>query len=318
MTDPSSAAVRGRLSDVLCTERSGSTVMSAMLGGSPQELAPPEMQQYRFANVEDWQSGYGKAQASLIWLLQRLGEPATASDLARRFAGQSPGAIYGALLEHIGPGRFLVDKTPAYARSLEVLRSLEELTPFYVWLVRHPLGVAASILELQRASREERIRREPSSMRRLKLRMKTFAARFGRGRSDVQTAVERWCESHLRIAEHLAAIPEQRQVRVRYEQLVWTPEAELEPLLARTGIAPDPAMLRPWDSAPTALAWDLGDPTVGRRRTIDTNPADRWRDCFDERVIDARTRALMARLGLMAGKTDTRPGGDAPRGRSCQ
>ncbi len=40
----------GRLCVILCTERSGSTLLSVLLGGHPRVVAPPETHLFRWAD----------------------------------------------------------------------------------------------------------------------------------------------------------------------------------------------------------------------------------------------------------------------------
>ena len=99
-----------------------------------------------------------------------------------------------------------------------------------------------------------------------------------------------------RIEAFLAGIPEQRRLRVHYEQLAENPRQAMERLCRWLDIKPEEGMLQPRNNAPEALAWDLGDEQVLRHEGVDARLAERWRERFDEHMLDSRTRAIMARL----------------------
>ncbi len=287
----------GRLVVVLCTERSGSTLLTMMLGGHHQIAAPPELHLFRYPHFEAWRRGYPKAIASLCWLMEEIGQPASESELAARFRGRDPESIYRELLELCGPDRFLIDKTPAYARDPEVLARIETLQPLYIWLVRHPLGVAASLMARRSQSYADRQRKAEGMLRKAKLAWARArnSLRDLTGRS-LKTHLGAWCNAHLVIESFLAQVPEQRWRRVHYEQLAGSPQLEMESLCAWMAIQPEPAMLRPWENVPSALVWDLGDEKVLHRERVDTRVAERWRERFDEHILDQRTREMIERF----------------------
>ena len=107
-----------------------------------------------------------RAMASLRWLLERLGEPTDDTAIERVFAGRDTVSVGRDLLRLAGPERFVVDKTPAYARTDEALARLAALRPIYVWLLRHPLGVAASMLERDERERAAKGKTPPEAKRR--------------------------------------------------------------------------------------------------------------------------------------------------------
>ena len=287
----------GRLVVVLCTERSGSTLLTMMLGGHHLILAPPELHLFRYPDFEAWRRGYPKAIASLTWLLQQTGQPANETELAACFEGKDPESIYRELLELCGPDHFLVDKTPAYARDPDVLGRIERLQPLYIWLVRHPLGVAASFMTRRSQSYADRQREAKGIIK--KTRRGWARVHNGLGDltgSNLKRHLEAWCDTHTQIENFLAGIPRRRWHSVHYEQLAGSPQLEIERLCAWMAIQPEPQMLRPRGNVPTALVWDLGDEQVLQRDRVDAGVAERWRERFDERVLDQPTREIIERL----------------------
>jgi hypothetical protein len=288
---------RGRFMVVLSTERSGSTLLTAMLNGNQRVLAPPEMHLVRYPDFDTWRLGKPDAVASLSWLMQALGQPADDGSLTSRFSGKNPVAVYQDLLSICGPSRILVDKTPAYARQMQVLQTIETLNPFYVWLVRHPLGVVASYLDRGEQRYIERRRKVRSRMKKIKLWLGSAYDRcfYLRGRY-LQEKIAYWLDINTRIEAFLSGVPADRYLRIRFEELVRDPVAELERLCVRLGLELEPAMLHPDRNVPNALAWGIGNSKVLLHSTIDASVADRWRGRLDERILTRTTREIMKRI----------------------
>jgi hypothetical protein len=280
-----------RLALVLSPERSGSTLLSVMLGAHHRIVAPPELHLLRYADLAAWRQGYPAAMRSLQALFTMLGlDPALMTELE----GLPMERVYEILLERCGEGRVLVDKSPAYGYTLDSLERGERLTPFYIWLVRHPLGVAAS--------RIDRIREKRRAEKGLAARLKypLFLAREAiarRGGRELQRELDHWRDVHARIAAFLGGIEAERQAMVWYEDLVSAPERELSRLCSVLGLVPEPAMLDPQTHAPRGLGWGVGDEKVLRHRTVDPGGADRWRERYAESSLDPETQALWLELG---------------------
>lgn len=272
-----------------------------MLGAHAKIVAPPELFLLRYEDVGSWRQGRPEAFASLAWLLERVGDGVQAAAIYERFRGQRVLDIYRWLLERVGAERILVDKTPAYGRDPATLTRAEEFEPMYVWLVRHPLGVANSWIDRRRARRWRRAGSLGAAAARRLSRATGPLARWLNARMDaraVETALVRWCTVNEAVADFLARIPETRVCRVAYEDLVQYPERVLTTLCARLRIGFEPAMLEPWKHLPDALAWGIGDDLIRSHDAIRATRANSWRDVLDETHLDTRTRALMQRLGL--------------------
>jgi hypothetical protein len=273
---------------ILCPERSGSTMLTAVLGGHGRVLAPPELHLLRYPSFEAWCEGYPKAMASLQWLMARLEQPAEVGAIEQHFAGRDTVGIYRELLALAGPDRVLVDKTPAYARTEAALARLEALTPRYVWLLRHPLAVASSMLAMHEGNGQA------TKKRSLWLRL----IRPDPVNRKLRRKVGYWRDVHARIERHLASVPRHRQAAVHYEKLVRQPEAEVSRLAQALELEPEPGMLTPWNNVPDVLAWAIGDEKAITTHLFDAGRAEAWRERLSERLLDGRTRAFMAQLGV--------------------
>lgn len=179
-----------------------------------------------------------------------------------------------------------------------VLERIEGLKPFYVWLVRHPLGVVASSLDRRQQRYLARRSKTQTVVGRSTVDLKRTVDRIGYLRGPyVSQKLGYWADLHLRVEAFLAAVPRERWLRIHFEELVRAPAEELEHLCAALGLELEPAMLRPSRNVPSALAWGLGNEKVLSHATIDSSVADRWREPLHERVLDKRTKAIMERLG---------------------
>lgn len=290
----------GRLIIILSTERSGSTLLAAILGGNKKVVAPPEMHVLRYADFNAWREAKPEAVSCLSWVMDVLGEPSTPQELDHRFTGLATEEVYRELLKLCGSDRLLVDKTPAYARKDEVLERIESLQPFYVWLVRHPLAVLSSSQDrrIQRYTEERKVTTNLTQKVKLDLRRALDQAWRFRSGHYRREKLHYWCNINVRIETFLAALPAERFMRVNYEKLVRAPEEQLSQLCAALGLALEPSMLNPGSNVPGPLVWGLGSEKVRAHSSIDPKIADRWRNRFDESLLDKRTLQIMERFGV--------------------
>jgi hypothetical protein len=301
---------------ILCPERSGSTLLSMMLGGHERVLAPPEMHLLRYPDYATWRRSYPQAIDSLAWLAAGLGLPSAPGALEARYGGMGVGEVYEDLMARCPPGVIVVDKTPAYARDDEVLARAERLRPRYVWLLRHPLGVAASLMDryvrdstaARRWAAPWRLRSYAGATRAERLALRWRRERFG-------PSLDYWCETHGRIGRFLARLGPERSAKVHYEDLVREPERAVGGLCRWLGIEPSPAMLRPWENLPDGLGWGIGDGKLRGTRAIQPERAEAWRRVFDEGELGPEIRGLMDRLGVArAAAADAAAPSEAPQG----
>lgn len=271
-------------------------MLSVALGRHSRIVAPPELHLLRFESFSAWRAGYPAAMASLCALMRELGEPDDPGAISERFAHVSSSAVLETALDLAGPGRFVVDKTPAYARDPDALARLEGLRPFYVWLVRHPLGVASSLIEREG---ERRRAKNSSPTAALKYPLFSMRARLARvtGR-DVREGAAYWTAAHANLERHLATVPGERQLRLHYEAFVRLPAEVGAELCAALGVGFEPAMTRAPEAAAGELNWGIGDQKIQKHRGIDAGAAERWRERYAEDALPPETAAMMGRLGV--------------------
>jgi amino acid adenylation domain-containing protein len=262
---------------IVAPPRSGTTLLRVMLGGHPALFAPPELELLSFNTLAERRGAFpGRDAFWLQGLLRavlelRGGGLEEAEDLVASWErdGWTTARVYRQLQEWIG-GRILVDKTTSYGLDPAILGRAEEEfdSPFYIHLVRHPYGMIRSFEE---ARIEQVFFRRPHSFSRREL------------------AELIWLVSHRNIAAHLAGVPAGRRHRLRFEDLVRDPEAELRRLCAGLGLDYHPDMAEPYREARARMTDGvhaeggmLGDMKFHQHRGVDPAAAERWRQAYTE------------------------------------
>ncbi len=268
------------------------------LGAHPRVVAPPETHLFRYPDHATWRAGYPQAGESLRWLVER-----TLPGLdPNAFADCTPAEVWARVLEAMPDDGWAIDKTPAYAREAAVLARIEATQPHYLWLIRHPLGVVASRIEVWQRRRRARLDqavadRAPGELVRAGAGVARAMVRRHLG-GEVQRKLDYWTDVHARIEAFLAAIPPARQRTLHFEAFVRDPEDQLAPVCEMLELPFDAAMLDPRSALPKGLSAGIGDEKIRHRSGIDPSVADRWRQTLEPSVIDPATRALMGRLGI--------------------
>ena len=284
-----------RLLFILSTERSGSTLLSLALGANERHVSPPEMHLLAYPTFDDWHADYPSAMLSLQFLLRTCGDESDEATIRARFAGWRSEDIYRwVLANRLGDDKVFIDKTPKYGRDRAVLARIETLAPRYIWLVRHPLGVAGSQIELRQARRAAKT---ATGLERLKAPLRALRETLYRRRM-IEEEVAYWKAVHANIEEFLAGVDPERWRRVSFERFVAEPEAVLRELCAWMGSEFRPQMLEPGEHVPREMRAELGDPKIYRRQRIDASAAGAWRQRISENVLDEETRRLIDRWGI--------------------
>jgi len=277
---------------ILSPPRSGSTLLRVMLAGHPELFAPPELELLHFATLDERRDAFsGRDAFRLEGLLRAVMEArACTAEEAREIvagleaAGCSTRELYRRLQEWIG-GRLLVDKTPTYAWSPGAMREAEAAfdRPFYVHLLRHPYGVIRSFEE----ARIDQV---------------FFDAGLPWSRRELAEAV--WVLAYRNTLDFLAGVPGERQITLRYEDLVRDPESELRRLCGALGVAYHDDMAAPYRHRDGRMTDGLhresrmlGDVKFLQHAGVDATAADRWHDWLEEDFLGEPARALASRLG---------------------
>ena len=273
--------------------RSGSTLLRIMLAGNPRLFSPPELQLLQFDTLKDRRDacpGYESylLEGTVRALMELHGfDLPTALKLMdeHEAGGMTVAGFYREMQTAMAP-RLLVDKTPDYAMDLNILRRAEACFdgPLYIHLARHPLGMIRSyeqgrfLLESPYRGRHD------------------FSAR--------QMAELTWLISHQNIIDFLREIPTARQRLVRFEDVVASPDLEMETLGKFLGVGYDPGMANPYADGNTrmtdgvhAMSVQVGDANFHRHGALKPQAADQWKNEYTEDFLSASTWEVAAKFG---------------------
>jgi acyl-CoA synthetase (AMP-forming)/AMP-acid ligase II len=280
---------------ILSPPRSGSTLLRAMLAGHPGLFAPPELELLRFATLDQRRAFFsGPHQYWLTGVLRALMQikgcdERTAGRIVRDCAeaGMTVPQFYGLIQEWLG-GRMLVDKTPSYALSEEVLERAERHfdDARYIHLIRHPYGMIHSFEQVK-----------------LHLAIEVFFS--SRPECPPRELAELlWLISHENILRFLARVPDERRHTVSFEHLVGEPRAVMEGVCDFLGIDFVADVLQPYQDRQGrmtdgigGLAPMIGDPKFHAHQAIDATVADRWRGYDVDDPLGSTTWEMAERLG---------------------
>jgi hypothetical protein len=215
-------------------------------------------------------------------------DAATAQEAMQRMeeAAMTTQDFYRLIQEAIG-GRILVDKTPAYAMDLEVLKRAEVMfeDPLYIHLLRHPCGMIRSYDEYRLAQ--------------------IWTGRFDHPFSPRQLGEMVWVNNHENILTFLEGVPDERQFQLRFEELVKRPEEILGDMCRFMGLEYHSEMAQPYHEkerrmvdgiAPESRM--LGDQKFAlKHQAIDPSVADRWMEEMTGDFLGPPAREVAERLG---------------------
>lgn len=287
-----SAIRQTRMLFVLCSERSGSTLLTRMLGRHPSIIAPSELWLLRYPDFHTWRGEKPLAIHSLCEMAPRLHLPEDPAGLAGMFGDSDTLSIYRSLLAAAPAGSVIVDKTPAYANETAILERSRVLDARYIWLLRHPLGVIDSESRLAdkraiSAGRGGRCRRFKQIIQR---KLNGGLTRHERRREG------RWLLQNRNIEAFLRTIPPSRQSAIFFEDMLIDPQAHMAEACGILDLQFDAAMLDPFADA-AEIKPGLGNPNFHTRARIETAPIDSWRERYSTQRLSAATRDFMNGIG---------------------
>lgn len=286
-----------RLILILSSERSGSTLTRVVLGANSRIVSPQEMFLMRYPDYRTFREQKGVAIESLTEFFDLIGQPKDAAAIDAACRDMTILDVYRWLFGFLRPEQFLLDKTPAYANDGDTLRRSRPLQPFYIWLIRHPLGVIESHVRLK--FRERHTKDLKGLGRRLQDFVVDQVVRTENGMLPVARGREvKWVLQQTIIREFLAGISEEQKIVIKFEHLVRDPEPVVQRLCAALGVAVEPAMLEAC-GARQVMNTSLGDPNFHLHDRIEAKTADTWRQVFEEKQLTLETRRLMDAVGVV-------------------
>ena len=268
---------------ILAPPRSGTTLLRVMLAGHPKLFAAAELQLLSFNTLAERKEAFtGKFSLWLEGTLRAIMELKNCdADEARRImadfeARLSTKEFYRVIQTWVGE-RILVDKSPHYALDPGSLDKAERDfdNALYIHLTRHPY---ASVKSFENYHMDQV----------LYLNEHDFGAR------DLGEMV--WTQSHANVLTFLQGVPQERQFRLRYEDLVANPEPSMQTLCERFGLEYHPALVNPYGDIDQKMtdglykdSTPMGDTHLLERRSIDAGAADTWRGVESDNFLSEPT-----------------------------
>lgn len=302
-----------RLMLVLSSERSGSTLLRFLLGEHSRLVSPQELFIFRYPDFATWRAQKAVAIESVLEYFRLLGEPKTAADVESACRGRSAAEVCEWMLGFLPRRGILVDKTPAYASEMASLERTRPLHPFYVWLIRHPLGVIDSQVRLKAKLRRRKAERGGLA-RQVRAHAGNLLRRL-RGHDEHVARIReaKWVLQNRTVATFLRGVPAEQQCTLYFEDLVRAPERELERFCAAVGLEREAAVGRL--SAAPEMNPHLGDPNFHQHRQVDAEMAEDWTGRYREDWLRPETLALMAEIGVRRPDGAAAVAASAPAGR---
>ncbi len=277
---------------VISAPRSGSTLLGTMLARHPKIFATSELCLLPFDSMgarrkildQQGQMWMRIGLLAAIRDLTGMSFEAAMADYQRLEERDVPVAAVYERIQQLAQNRILLDKSPIYALDPACLASAERLfrEPTYIHLTRHPGAVIESLVRM----------------------------RFHRLAPQSATAAENpwifgekvWTGANLHTLEFLRGVSAERQLRVRYEDLVRDPAKVLAGIAGFLGIGFDRAMLKPYGEtgSPGLPPDDLraGDPGFFGHSGIEPELASDWQ--APPQRFGTTTRQVCAALGYPA------------------
>jgi amino acid adenylation domain-containing protein len=288
----------------LSPPRSGSTLFRVMLAGHPLLFAPQELELLSFNTLAERKAALsGRQSFRLEGTIRAIMEiKGCDAEQAKRLMEDCENQrlttqqFYRLMQTWIGE-RILVDKTPSYALDLETLKraEIDFDNALFIHLIRHPYGMICSFEEA---------------------RLDQVFFRYKHPFSARELAELIWLVSHQNILQFLKQIPDSRQYRVKFEDLVNQPKSTLEGICQFLGLEFHPDMLQPYKDKEKkmtdgiySVSKMLGDVKFHGHKDIDAGVADRWRKYYTKAFLGDITWEVAELLGYenLASSGATKP-----------
>ena len=253
---------------LLSSPRSGSTLLRVMLAGHSRLFCPPELHLLAFATMGERGKFFTGPRKFLnegliraLMELKQVGAAEAGAVVEAWEAGNSSTADVFASLQDLAGDRLLVDKSPSYGESPEILRRARELFPAarYIHLMRHPCAMMESFVR----NRFDKL-----------LGVETT--------SPWRMAEEAWTRINRNILELMGEVGTDRWLSLKYEDLVAQTDESARELCRFLEIPFQPALLNPYEGERMtdgvhAVSLSIGDPNFLKHDRIETELTDAWK-----------------------------------------
>lgn len=278
---------------ILSPPRSGSTLLRIMLAGHNKLFSPPELDLLSFNTMKE-RYEFFKANKLDLWLeatthalKETLHLTTEEAEKRMREIVEQDMAVkdFYYLLQSELRDRLLVDKTPSYALDENILNKMlrDFDNPYFIHLSRHPYAMIYSFIEA-------------------KLDKNFFKYKHSYNRQQLAELI--WTTSHQNITHFLEKVPADRQIHLRFEDILQHPEAAMRQICDVLNIEFDPEMLRPYQGQKMTEGLKdhsqmVGDFKFYLHQDINRNVADKWRSFHKEDFLADVTENLAESLGYV-------------------
>jgi len=271
---------------ILSAPRSGSTLFRAMLAAHKHLFVPPELNLLAFDSMSERRTACkGRYEFMLEGAIQAVSR---LHDCSIGAAGQildgfeKQGLSTADFYQHIQSliaEKLLVEKSTSYAMDINVLKRAE--TEFrqarYIHLCRHPSAVTQSFEDVR------------------------FDRLFFRGAhsfSAGELGELMWLIYNQNICNFLADIPAERQLKVRFEDLVQSPRSVISEVCSFLQIPFSESLLQPYGDSGLRMTGGNAaeDPKFYLFNKIEADSAKRWQSNPNRRCLWGETWALANQL----------------------
>jgi hypothetical protein len=254
--------------------RSGTTLLRSMLMGHPEIFAGPELHLMQYDSLLQRERAITDSGRS--WMTMGLAQTFAAMrgwDITRAFQYLTHITRLDMPVEHVyrllhvlNPKQYLVDKSPTLTAKPATLQSIERRfqSPYYIHIIRHPVPVVDSMMRMQ------------------------INPPYPKHSSH--SAQEEWRNDNRNALDHLATIPDERQVRIRFEDLVTDPECQLRRICSMLHLELHPGMENPYDG--TRMLDGVGCVNLPKRSAVDKTLAFDWKTSAKELTLEIDTIQL--------------------------
>ncbi len=277
---------------ILAPPRSGTTLLRIMLAGHPQLFAANELQLLHFNNLQERKEAYtGKFSLWSEGIIRTIMElkncnADTAKGMMQIYEEEnlSTKNFYSTLQSWIG-NRIIVDKSPSYAMDKMALEKAEHDfdNAIFIHLSRHPYSMIKSFEKMH-------------------MDQVMFLKKHDYDARDTGELI--WRESHRNISKFLKKIPNDRQFRIIYEDLVKNPERVMQQMCDTIGLPFHPNLIQPYldiEKKMTDGLYDsskpMGDPNLLKHGNIQAQKAEEWKKVNEDNFLSSTTWKLAKQLG---------------------
>jgi amino acid adenylation domain-containing protein len=277
---------------ILAPPRSGTTLLRVMLAGHPKLFAAAELQLLGFQTLQQRNTAYsGKYKLWLEGTIRAImeikscsAEQATEIMAEYEKTDLSTKDLFAEIQSWIGDN-ILVDKSPSYGLDYLSLEKAENDfdSPIYIHLLRHPYAMIKSFTRYH-MDQVLYLSKQPFSAQKLGELV--------------------WYITHRNIVKFFHTLPDNRKFRVRFEEMVLSPDAVMQELCQTFNLEYTEQLVNPYNDIENKMidglhdvSIPMGDTNLLAHKAINPKVAESWKGVNNDNFISPITWKLATQLG---------------------